>query len=31
MNDRNAKDKIIETSIRMIEENDYNKVLLDFI
>jgi AcrR family transcriptional regulator len=31
MNDKNAKDKIIETSIRMIEHQDYNKITTNHI
>jgi len=31
MDDRNAKDKIIDTSIRMIEQQDYNKITTNHI
>ena len=31
MNDRNARDKIIETSIQMIQEKDYNKITTNHI
>jgi AcrR family transcriptional regulator len=31
MNDRNAKERIIQTSIRMIQEKDYNKITTNHI
>ena len=31
MNNRNARDRIIETSIQMIQEKDYNKITTNYI